>query len=142
MRALCSCLLFALTVMLAADMPEVQPKELVDRIAKGSPPAIFQVGPSFLYNSKHIPGAVYAGMGSRPEGIATLKALVEKLPRDREIVLYCGCCPWEKCPNIRPAMELLQSMGFTRVTAMHVPTSFKVDWIDKGYPVEAGEAAK
>jgi len=143
MRALCLCVLLALSVTLAADLPAlVQPKDLVDRLAKGPQPAIFQVGPSFLYNSKHIPGAVYAGMASRPEGLETLKSLVEKLSRNREIVIYCGCCPWEKCPNVKPALELLKTMGFTRVTTMHIPTSFKVDWIDQGYPVEAGAAAK
>jgi thiosulfate/3-mercaptopyruvate sulfurtransferase len=142
MRAFLLCLLLALTVALAADLPVVQPKELADRIAKGPQPAIFQVGPSFLYRSKHIPGAIYAGPGSHPEGLELLKAAVAKLPHDREIAIYCGCCPWDKCPNVKPAMELLKNMGFTRVTAMHVPTSFKADWIDQGYPVEEGEAAK
>ena len=142
MRAFCFCVLLALTIAAAADMPVVQPKELVDRLAKSPQPAIFQVGPKFLYSSKHIPGAVYAGMASRPEGLETLKSAVEKLPRDREIVIYCGCCPWDKCPNVKPAMEMLKNMGFTRVIAMHVPVSFKADWIDRGYPVEQGDAAK
>jgi len=142
MRAFSLSLLLALTVALAADIPVMQPKELADRIGKGPQPAIFQVGPSFLYQSKHIPGAVYAGPGSQAEGLELLKSAVAKLPHEREIVLYCGCCPWDKCPNVRPAMEMLKSMGFTHVTAMHVPTSFKADWIDQGYPVEQGDAAK
>ena len=142
MRAFSLSLLLALTVALAADISVMQPKELADRIGKGPQPAIFQVGPSFLYQSKHIPGAVYAGPGSQAEGLELLKSAVAKLPHEREIVLYCGCCPWDKCPNVRPAMEMLKSMGFTHVTAMHVPTSFKADWIDQGYPVEQGDAAK
>jgi thiosulfate/3-mercaptopyruvate sulfurtransferase len=142
MRAFSLCVLLALTVALAADLPVVQPKELVDRLAKGPHPAVFQVGPSLLYRSKHIPGAVYAGPGSRTEGLDLLKSAVEKLPHDQEIVIYCGCCPWDKCPNVKPAMELLKGMGFTHVKAMQLPRSFKADWIDQGYPVEAGEAAK
>jgi thiosulfate/3-mercaptopyruvate sulfurtransferase len=136
MRAFSLCVLLALTVALAADLPVVQPKELVDRLATNPQPAVFQVGPSFLYRSKHIPGTVYAGPGSRPDGLELLKSAVEKLPHDREIVIYCGCCPWDKCPNVKPAMELLKSMGFTHVKAMQLPTSFKADWIDRGYPVE------
>jgi thiosulfate/3-mercaptopyruvate sulfurtransferase len=93
MRAFSLCLLLVLTVALAADLPVVQPKELADQIAKGPQPAVFQVGPSFLYRSKHIPGAVFAGPGSRPDGLDLLKSAVEKLPHDREIVIYCGCCP-------------------------------------------------
>ena len=142
MRAFSLCVLLALTVALAADLPVVQPKELVDRLAKGPQPAVFQVGPSVLFRSKHIPGAVYAGPGSRADGLDLLRSAVEKLPHDREIVIYCGCCPWDKCPNVKPAMELLKSLGFTHVKAMQLPTSFKADWIDQGYPVEQGEAAK
>ena len=89
-----------------------------------------------LYRSKHIPAAVFAGPGAKPEGIALLKAAVETLPRDREIVIYCGCCPWDRCPNITPAMEALKQMGFTRVKALYIADNFKSNWIDKGYPVE------
>jgi hypothetical protein len=126
----------AFAVALAADFPTVEPKDLADQIAKGTNAAIFQVGPNVLYRSKHIPGAIYAGPGSRPDGLELLRTAVDKLSRGRPIVLYCGCCPWDKCPNVKPAIELLKSMGFTHVTAMHVATNFKTDWIDPGYPVE------
>jgi thiosulfate/3-mercaptopyruvate sulfurtransferase len=142
MRTLLACFLLLLTAALAADITLVEPKDFAERIGKGPQPAIFQVGPNLLYRSKHIPGAVYAGPGSHPEGLELLKAAVAKLAHDREIVIYCGCCPWDKCPNMKPAMEMLKNMGFTHVTAMHVATSFKVDWIDQGYPVEQGDAAK
>ena len=89
-----------------------------------------------LYRAKHIPGAVYAGPGSRPEGLELLKQAVGKLPRDREIILYCGCCPWDNCPNVKPAMELLTQMGFTHAKAMFIETGFPKDWTDKGYPEE------
>jgi len=87
MRAFSLSVLLASTIVLAADLPVVQPKELVDRLAKGPQPAVFQVGPNVLYRSKHIPGAVYAGPGSRPEGLELLKSAIEKLPHDREIVI-------------------------------------------------------
>jgi rhodanese-related sulfurtransferase len=108
--------------------------------AKGTHPAIFQVGPNVLYRGKHIPGSVYAGPASRPEGLALLKEAGDKLPRDRAVILYCGCCPWGNCPNVKPAMELLKQMGFTHAKAMYVETGFSKDWTDKGYPVEAGAA--
>jgi thiosulfate/3-mercaptopyruvate sulfurtransferase len=127
--------LVAVAIGVAADMPVVQPKELASHL--NSKPAVFHVGFNVLYrNSKHIPGAVYAGPGRQAEGLDALKAAVEKLPRDREIVLYCGCCPWDHCPNIRPAMALLQQLGFKNVKALYLAENFKVDWIDAGYPVE------
>jgi hypothetical protein len=89
-----------------------------------------------LYRSKHIPGAVYAGPGSSAAGLELLRTEAGKLPRDREILIYCGCCPWDRCPTVKPALALLQGMGFTKVKAIHLETGFKVDWIDKGYAVE------
>jgi rhodanese-related sulfurtransferase len=143
MRIAAVVVLLTLAVALAADLPLAQPQEVAARLAaKSQAPAIFQVGPNLLYRGKHIPGSIYGGMGARPDGIETLKSVVAKLPRDREIVIYCGCCPWDKCPNIKPAFDALKQMGFTRVKAMYVPHNFATDWVDKGYPVELGSAAR
>jgi thiosulfate/3-mercaptopyruvate sulfurtransferase len=65
-----------------------------------------------------------------------LKSAVANLPHDREIVLYCGCCPWDRCPNVSPALDLLKQMGFTRVKVLYLSDNFKTNWIDKNYPVE------
>jgi rhodanese-related sulfurtransferase len=132
-------LLLVMALQGAADLPVVQPKEVAEALGGSAKPAVFYVGPNVLYRSKHIPGAVFAGPGNRPEGIELLKNSAAKLPRDREVVLYCGCCPWDRCPNIRPAVEALRSMGFTHIKAMYLPGDFKADWIDKGYPVEQGK---
>jgi thiosulfate/3-mercaptopyruvate sulfurtransferase len=121
----------------AADFPLIEPKDVAAGLSKAGAPAVFQVGPGVLYRSKHIPRAVFAGPGSRQAGLDALKEAAGKLPRDRDIVLYCGCCPWDRCPNIKPAMDLLKSMGFTHVKAMYLPDNFKTDWIDRGYPVES-----
>jgi hypothetical protein len=122
---------------LAADFPLMQPKDLAAALAaKQARPPIFHVGFNVLYRGRHIAGSVYAGPAAKPEGLVMLKAAVDKLPRDREIVIYCGCCPWDHCPNVKPAMELLKQMGFTKAKALYVPDNLKVDWIDRGYPVE------
>ncbi len=137
MKLLFSSFLILASLALAAEVATIQPKDLAAALAsKGSKPAVLYVGPNVLYRSKHIPGAVFAGPGNRPEGLTLLKVAVKDLPRDREIVIYCGCCPWDHCPNIHPAFDTLQQMGFKRVKAMYVPLSFKSDWIDRGYPVE------
>lgn len=124
---------------LAAEVALIQPKDLAAELAaKGTRPAIFHVGPNMLYRGKHIPGSIYTGPAARPEGLAALKLAVGKLPRDREVILYCGCCPWNNCPNMKPAIELLKQMGFTHAKAMYIETSFAKDWTEKGYPVEVG----
>ena len=129
-------LLVLLTAVQAADLPVMQPKDAAAALAGPAKPAVLYVGPNVLYRSKHIPGAIYAGPGNRSEGIELLKSAAAKLSKAREILIYCGCCPWSHCPNIRPAMEALQGMGYTHVKAIYLPDDFKFDWIDKGYPAE------
>ena len=53
-----------------------------------------------------------------------LKSAAANLPHDREIVLYCGCCPWDRCPNVKPAIEALKQMGFTKVKVLYLETNF------------------
>jgi thiosulfate/3-mercaptopyruvate sulfurtransferase len=105
------------------------------------PPVIIAVAFKVLYDSRHLPHAIYAGPGSSPEGIAALKKAVANLPKNTDIVLYCGCCPMDRCPNIRPAYKTLAELGFTRVRVLHVPTNMHTDWFQKDYPSE-GPGAK
>jgi hypothetical protein len=108
----------------------------------GKQPVIFAVAFPVLYNNKHLPRAIFAGPGSQPQGLEALKAVAAKLPKDTDIVLYCGCCPMEKCPNIRPSYSALKEMGFTKIRVLQVPTNMATDWFDKGYPSENGSALK
>jgi thiosulfate/3-mercaptopyruvate sulfurtransferase len=128
-------------VALAADTTTVEPKDLAAALqAKTTKPVLIHVGFAVMYRGKHIPESIYAGPARSPEGIAALKKAVANMPKDREIVVYCGCCPYEMCPNIRPALAALREMGFTHVKALMIPTNFATDWINHGYPVEEGKA--
>jgi thiosulfate/3-mercaptopyruvate sulfurtransferase len=126
----------------AAETGTVEPKELAAQLqATGSRPALIHVGFAVLYRGKHIPQSIYAGPARNADGLNALKKAMANMPRDRQIVIYCGCCPYEMCPNIKPALAALREMGFTRVKALMMPTNFAADWISHGYPVEEGEAA-
>lgn len=122
----------------------IDPDQLANSLAatNGEKPLVICVGFSVLYQGGHIAGAKFAGPGSRPEGIQTLKRAVRGVPPDKKIVLYCGCCPWEKCPNIRAAFRAMQEWGFKDVEALYVPTNLRKDWIAKGFPTEKGAEAK
>ena len=117
-----------------------QPGQLAATLSKHAKPVILQVGFQVLYNSKHIPGSIYAGPASTPEGLEALKHAARTLPKNADIYLYCGCCPIQKCPNIRPAFATLKAMGFTHLHVVMLETSFGKDWVAHGYPV-AGESA-
>jgi hypothetical protein len=115
----------------------VQPKILADQIIAKSQPAIFYVGfPTLYRNGSHIASATLAGPCSKPEGLDALKKTVAELPRGKEIFIYCGCCPFVKCPNIRPAYSALHDMGFSSVKVVMLETNLHTDWIEKGYPSE------
>ncbi|TFE71774.1 rhodanese-like domain-containing protein [Methylacidiphilum caldifontis] len=99
---------------------------------------LIHVGFSFLYKAGHIPGSIYVGPGKDPEGIETLKKSSEGFPKEKLIILYCGCCPWNQCPNIRPAFNTLKELHFNNLKILFIPHDFAQDWIRKGYPVEKG----
>jgi thiosulfate/3-mercaptopyruvate sulfurtransferase len=119
----------------------IQPEELakVLRSADGQKPVVLYVGPHIFYTQAHIPGAEYIGPAAKPEGMDKLRSRASSLSHGALVVIYCGCCPWDHCPNIRPAHDELEKMGFTRLRVLYLATSFGTDWADKGYPVAKGE---
>jgi hypothetical protein len=120
-----------------AEKEIVQPKNLADRIQAKEQAPIFYVGfPTLYRNGAHIAGAILAGPCSKAEGLDALKKAVAELPRDKELFIYCGCCPFVKCPNIRPAYSTLHDMGFSNVKVVAIETNLHTDWIEKGYPSE------
>ncbi len=119
----------------------IKPEELAGDLASpgAGKPVILQVGVQVLYRNGHIPGSKYAGPGWSPAGIQKLLAEVTRLPRTTAIVLYCGCCPWGDCPNVRPSLEALQKLGFKNAKVLYLPTNFQQDWARKGYPTATGD---
>jgi len=118
----------------------VQPADLARELTGkvGTPPTILYVGFRSLFPGGHVPGAVYHGTASTEEGLAELKKWADSIPRSANLVIYCGCCPLEKCPNIRPAFRTLSNMGFKNLRVLILPTSFAADWAGKGYPIVKG----
>ena len=127
----------------AFSIPEkqlIQPAELNRMLSakSGEKPLMFQVGSRVLFEQAHIAGSEYTGPGSQQAGLDQLKKRVASLPKNKSIVLYCGCCPWNRCPNVGPAFKLLQGLGFTQVKVLYFANNFGTDWAEKGYPVARG----
>ena len=118
----------------------IQPNDLVKELADAkSAPAVVFVGFQRLYTAGHLKGAQFHGSGGSAEGLAQLKTWAASLPRSTNLVIYCGCCPLERCPNLRPAFTTLYEMGFTKLRALILPTSFAADWAEKGLPYEKAQ---
>jgi len=118
----------------------LQPAALAQTLQSGKAPIILSVAFPVLYRGRHIEHAINAGPASKPEGIDALKKAVAGLAKDADIVIYCGCCPMVKCPNIRPAYRTLKELGFTRVRVLSLPTNLHTDWVSKDYPSEPAAA--
>jgi hypothetical protein len=109
----------------------MEPLELSNTItAKKDIPLIISIGPAAT-----IPGSAEIGMINSPEGLARLGTYLKTIKKDKKIVIYCGCCPYEHCPNVRPAVNALKEMKFTNFFVLDLPHNIRKDWIDKGYPV-------
>jgi thiosulfate/3-mercaptopyruvate sulfurtransferase len=124
----------------ASNIPaaqQIQPAELSKMLtSKSGAPLVIQVGSRIFFQEDHIPGAMYAGPGSQPSGLKALETAVASAPKDKFIVLYCGCCPWSRCPNVGPAFQRLHDLGYTNVKVLYLANNFGDDWIRKGYPRE------
>jgi len=119
----------------------INPDDLVKILQspKGEKPLILNVDPHLLYMQAHIPGSEYIGAGSDSQGIESLHRRVKPLPHNTFIVLYCGCCPWNRCPNVQPAYNELHKAGFTKVKVLYIADNFGTDWVYKGYPAIKGQ---
>ena len=119
---------------------QISPEELVKVLESGKEkPLLIHVGSHVLYAQAHIPGSEYIGPGSNEAALQQLRKRVEPLPRTKFIVLYCGCCPWGHCPNVKPADDALHAMGFNNVKVLYIADNFGTNWVDKGYPTAKGE---
>ncbi|HTW23082.1 MAG TPA: hypothetical protein VMD78_05755 [Candidatus Baltobacteraceae bacterium] len=117
----------------------VTPADLAKEIGDADPakrPVVACVGFKFLYDGGHVPGASFHGPASKDEGLADLRAWAKGLPKSSNVVIYCGCCPMVRCPNLRPAFVALHDMGFARLRVLLLPTNLATDWAGKGYPLE------
>ena len=112
------------------DKQLMQPATLAD-IIKNNPKdvTIISVGP---FNT--IPGTIDIGMVSEPKKMTNFKTQLASIKKDAHIVIYCGCCPYEHCPNVRPAIDVLKEMKFTNYYLLDLPNNLRINWMDKGYP--------
>lgn len=108
----------------------IEPAHLAELITNNKPlPVILSVGPAAL-----IPHSINIGAITNDDNAKNFRSQISNMPKDTAIVVYCGCCPFEHCPNARPAIAILNEMGFTKYKLLDLPKNIKTDWLDKGYP--------
>ena len=110
----------------------LQPAKLNEAYSKpaAAQPLILNMGVE-----RNIKNAVEVGIVSSPSKYQKLVEVMKKVPKNREIVLYCGCCKLENCPNIPIALEKLSALGYKNVKILNLIEGINEDWIDKKYPM-------
>ncbi len=91
---------------------------------------ILSIGPGAL-----IKESVDIGPAHESTNFQKLKNYLKNVKHDKAIVIYCGCCPFDKCPNVRPAFTTLVEMGFKNIQLLNLSKNLKTDWLDKHYPI-------
>jgi thiosulfate/3-mercaptopyruvate sulfurtransferase len=111
----------------------MDPKELAQKLndPKAIKPVVYNVG-----TVDQIKTAIKAGPVSTEAGFKKFRYEVSKISKDKEVVVYCGCCTSSNCPNIRPAHKYLIEQGFKKAKILDIPTGIKEDWVQKDYPLE------
>lgn len=109
----------------------MKPDVLASRITTGKTAGllILSVGPDAV-----IRGSVDIGPARDTSHTDKLRSYLKNVSREKEVVIYCGCCPFDKCPNIRPAFRVLNEMGFKKARLLDIEKNIKVNWLDKAYP--------
>ena len=122
------------------SLPRMAPRDLAARLdeVRDGKLDVLHVGPLYLFGKARVPHARHAGEASTAEGYAAIVAELRKLAPSREVVLYCGCCPTQNCPNIVPTERAAIEVGLKRAFVLDLPTTLKADWTEHGYPVEKG----
>ena len=107
----------------------IEPSELSSVLKTKNAPVIFSIGPAAT-----IPNSIEIGMVKDKANLDKFKKQLSVLAKQTKIVVYCGCCPYDHCPNVRPAIDVLNEMKFTNYKLLDLPHNIKTDWIDKGFP--------
>ena len=110
----------------------VEPQELAAIISSpGSKEyVVFNIGAV-----EDIKGAKHIGPVSKTQNMDDFKMALQRLPKKTRVIIYCGCCPFTKCPNVGPAFITAQKLGFANVKILDLPVNLKTNWTAKGYPL-------
>lgn len=109
------------------QLPRISIEELKALMEDGADIVIIDTQPKKLYEIEHIKGAI-----SLPWAMKIDWTTAKKLPRDKLLILYCGCGPGEADSN-HVGLQL-KGMGFTHIKVLSDPSI--TGWIEKGYPIE------
>jgi hypothetical protein len=58
---------------------------------------------------------------------------------NKSVVVYCGCCSSDNCPNVGPVIKELSAMGYKNVKGLYFFDGYGPEWKGKGYLEDAAK---
>jgi rhodanese-related sulfurtransferase len=104
-------------------------------LSKKNIPVILNVS---AYRHTPIKGSIHIG-DMLDHSYADLKLALGNTPKNKEIIVYCGCCSLEYCERVEKAFDLLRAKGYTNVKVLNLVVGFDPDWKGKQYVTESFE---
>jgi rhodanese-related sulfurtransferase len=104
-------------------------------LSKKNIPVILNIS---AYRHTPIKGSIHIG-DMLDHSYADLKLALGNTPKNKEIVVYCGCCSLEYCERVEKAFDLLRANGYTNVKVLNLIVGFDPDWKGKQYVTETFE---
>jgi hypothetical protein len=91
----------------------------------------------YTYGFKKIPGSLVIGSVNQDKWEENLRAALLLAELDKsfksEVVVYCGCCSSDNCPNVEPVILELKRMGFKNVKGLYFSEGYLPEWHAKKY---------
>lgn len=127
------------------NYPTIECSELDAKIkAKKSPIILFCGDVSekdkreSAYNNKMISGSLSMGsVDAKGEWKIRMRNALSKAKLNnnfsKEIVVYCGCCSSDNCPNVEPVILELKKLGYQNVKGLYFFEGYLPDWAGKKY---------
>jgi rhodanese-related sulfurtransferase len=108
----------------AGEIPRITPEELKKMIESKADIVVVDNQPKGEYNKAHIPGAVNLPWAMEIEGPVDL-------PRDKLLILYCGCAHEEDSASV--ANQIIENFGYEKIKLLKGGSA---QWLNLGYPME------
>jgi hypothetical protein len=94
------------------------------------------------YNNKKISGSLPMGsVDAKGEWKIRMRNALSKAKLNnnfsKEIVVYCGCCSSDNCPNVEPVILELKRLGYQNVKGLYFFEGYLPDWAGKKYAEES-----
>ena len=117
-------LFLGITAASAANVGKVTPQELKNLIGSKADIVVVDAQPKGAYDVGHVPGSVNLPW------VPQIKS-PGKLPKNKDLVLYCACTHDEDATDL--ANQLVTRFGYTRVKLLE---GGWLKWVELGYPQE------